>query len=385
MNTDQSQLSSLVSEPQPADTPQTDKVELQPTAPVPPILTPPPAAAIRSLKRKWERYTEKRLLKMRLCDLELGIEGTRLEGHIAQVQAELAERHIRFRPHYWLSTEWFTPDNVPGIAVSFFLAHPRLQRLEKKMMLEVEGGTPWWCLKILRHEVGHAIDNAFRIHDRSEWRKHFGRYSQKYPTFYQPKPYSKRFVLHLEDWYGQSHPAEDFAETFAVWLTPNSNWRKRYAGWPALKKLEYVDALMTEISGTRPLVRSRRKVDPLDKIDLTLGEYYEQKRATYGGRYPEFYDRDLRRLFSDSPEFATSERAARFLRRIRPELRRLVARWTDEHQYTIDQVIKQMIKRCEELRLCLDRPEEQAKLEATVLLSVQTMNYLHAGYHRLQL
>ena len=118
---------------------------------------------------------------------------------------------------------------------------------------------------------------------------------------------------------------------------------------------------------------------------MTLGEYYEQKRAVYGGRYPDFYDRDLRRLFSDAPEFAGNEPAAKFLRRIRSELRRLVARWTDEHQYTIDQVVKQMTKRCEELHLRLDRPDEQAKLEATILLSVQTMNYLHAGYHRLQL
>ena len=322
---------------------------------------------------------------MRLCDLDLTIEGTRLQDHIATVQAELADRNIRFRPHYWLSSEWFAPDNVPGIAITFFLAHPRLQQLEKKMMLEVEGGTPDWCLRILRHEIGHALDNAFRFHDRPDWRKHFGRYTQKYPTFYQPKPYSKKFVLHLEDWYGQSHPAEDFAETFAVWLTPNSNWKIRYAGWPALKKLEFVDSLMTEIAGAKPLVRSRRKVEPLEKLEMTLAEYYEKKRATYAGRYPKFYDRDLRRLFSSAPQFAVNEPAAKFLRRIRPELRRLVARWTDEHQYTIDQVIKEMIKRCDELRLRLDRPPEQAKLEAVVLLSVQTMNYLHAGYHRLQL
>lgn len=376
-----------------ADAPAQTAIELpdpdaSPPDPQPSVLPPAPvpvASPPRAVHYKWSRYPEKKLLKMRLCDLGLRLEGTRLETYIAQVQAELAARQIRFRPHYWLSTEWFTPDNVTGIAISFFLAHPRLQRLEKKMMLEVEGGTSHWCLQILRHEVGHAIDNAFRFHERREWRKLFGRYSQRYPTFYQPMPYSKRFVLHLENWYGQSHPAEDFAETFAVWLTPNSNWRKRYAGWPAIKKLEYVDSLMTEIAGAKPLVRSRRVVEPLDKIETTLEEYYEKKRATYGGRYPDFYDRDLRRLFSDAQVYAGNETAAHFLRRVRPDLRRLVARWTDEHQYTIDQVIKQMIKRCEQLRLCLDRPEEQARLEATVLLAVLTMNYLHAGHHRLQL
>lgn len=376
------QIGDRVSDIDPESVAQPEATESAPPLALPP--TPPPKPA-HPPKYKWARYPEKKLLKMRLSDLDLRLDGTRLESYIAQVQAELIARNIRFRPHYWLSTEWFTPDDVPGIAISFFLAHPRLQKLEKKMMLEVEGGTPVWCLRILRHEVGHAIDNAFRFHDRPEWRKIFGRYSQKYPTYYQPKPYSKRFVLHLENWYGQSHPAEDFAETFAVWLTPNSNWRRRYAGWPAMKKLEYVDSLMAEIAGARPLVRSRRRVEPLEKIETTLEEYYHHKRATYGAHYPDFYDRDLRRLFSDAPQFAGNESAARFLRRVRTDLRRLVARWTDEHQYTIDQVIQQMIKRCEDLRLHLDRPETQARLEATVLLAVLTMNYLHAGYHRLQL
>jgi len=347
--------------------------------------TAPTAALPRRAKPKWVRYSDDKLLGVRLCDLDLRIEGTWLQDRIARVHAELAERGIRFRPHYWLSTEWFTPDGVPGIAISFFLAHPRLMRLEAKMMLEAEGGKPEWCLRILRHEVGHAIDNAYRLHDRKDWRKHFGRFAQKYPQFYQPRPYSKRYVLHLDNWYAQSHPAEDFAETFAVWLTPNSKWRKRYAGWPALKKLEYVDGLMNEIAGTKALVRSRAKPEPMHRQESTLAEYYEKKRAVYGEAYPDFYDRDLRRLFSDASEKSGGEEAGRFLRRIRRELRRLVARWTGEHQYTIDQVLKEMIARCDELKLRVDRPEDQAKIEATILLSVQTMNYLHAGYHRLAL
>ena len=142
---------------------------------------------------------------------------------------------------------------------------------------------------------------------------------------------------------------------------------------------------MAEIAGKKPLVRSRRLVDPLHKLEMTLGEYYQQKQAMYGRLYPDFYDRDLRRLFSDAPELAGQAPAARFLRKVRPELRRLVARWTNEHQYTIDQVLKEMIQRCEELRLRLNRTEEQTKTEATILLSVLTMNYLHAGYHRLAL
>ena len=144
---------------------------------------------------------------------------------------------------------------MPGIAIPFYLAHPRLMRLEKAQMLEVEGGTPEWCLQILRHEAGHAFDNAYALRTRRRRVRLFGRPSTPYPDFYLPKPYSKSFVLHLDSWYAQSHPDEDFAETFAVWLTPDSDWRTRYQDWPALRKLEYMDALMAEIARQRPVDR----------------------------------------------------------------------------------------------------------------------------------
>ncbi len=125
-----------------------------------------------------------------------------------------------------------------------------------------------------------------------------------YPEFYTPKPYSKSFVLHLDAWYAQSHPDEDFAETFAVWLTPNSEWRQRYAGWPALQKLEYMDALMHVAA--RPARRAsttRRRSIRCATLRKTLRQHYRNKRRHYGVDYPNFYDRDLRRLFSDAPEF----------------------------------------------------------------------------------
>jgi hypothetical protein len=102
-------------------------------------------------------------------------------------------------------------------------------------------------MRILRHEAGHVIDNAFQLRRRLHRRRTFGLPSVPYPEFYSPKPYSKSYVLHLDSWYAQSHPDEDFAETFAVWLTPTSQWRQRYAGWSALKKLECMDVLMTSI------------------------------------------------------------------------------------------------------------------------------------------
>ena len=213
-------------------------------------------------------------------------------------------------------------------------------------MLEVEGGTPDWCLQILRHEAGHAFDNAYELRQRRRRVRLFGTPSTPYPDFYLPRPYSKSFVLHLDSWYAQSHPDEDFAETFAVWLTPDSDWRARYADWPALRKLEYMDELMREIAGQPPVVRTRRRVEPLERLRTTLRKHYARKRAHYGVDHPNFYDRDLRRLFSDAPEYRKNPQGlARSSSRIRRDVRRLVAEWTGAYQYTIDRVIEDMIAR----------------------------------------
>jgi len=333
----------------------------------------------------WARWPDERLLKVRMCDLGIGIESGPLRSAIDQLYRELDARGVVFRPYFWLSDDWFTPDGVTGVAIPFYLAHPRLARLELAQMLEVEGGTPEWCMRILRHETGHAIDNAYRLRRRRRRQELFGNSSQPYPEYYIPRPYSKRFVLHLEAWYAQSHPDEDFAETFAVWLGPRDTWQQRYADWPALRKLEYVDELMAEIGPQKPPVTSRARVDSVTRIRKTLGQHYQAKRQRYGVDYPNVYDRDLRRLFSDAPEHRRNVSAARLLTRVRKDIRRMVARWTREYQYTIDQVLDDIITRCRELNLRLVESDEQTMLDFTILLTVQTMNYLHTGRHRIWL
>jgi len=334
---------------------------------------------------EWADWPDDKLLDLRLCDLDLTIEGSRIAEQIRQLNEELAACGLHFRPHFWLSNEWFSPDGVPGIAVPFYLAHPRLAKLELAQMLEVEGGTPDSCMRILRHEAGHALENAYRLRRRRDRQAVFGRSTQHYPKYYTPKPYSKSYVQHLDMWYAQSHPDEDFAETFAVWLTPLSQWRQRYADWPALKKLEYIDRLMTSLAGARPLVKTREKVDPISRLSKTLREHYDEKRKHFGVDHPTFYDRDLRRLFSDQPAFKTNPTAASFINRLRKQMRRHVAKWTGEYQYTIDRLLDDMMRRCRELDLHVAGPEDQVKLEFTVLLTLQTMNYLHSGRHRVAL
>ncbi|MCM2268834.1 MAG: putative zinc-binding metallopeptidase [Thermoanaerobaculia bacterium] len=358
---------------------------------VPPVAAAVPASPRPTRRRRqplaaaeWAAWDDERLLGLRFRDLDLPL-GAELEQRIALLHEELAARGLAFRPHCWLSDEWFTPDGVPGIAVPFYLAHPRLARLELHQMLEVEGGSVEWCMKILRHEAGHAIENAYHLRRRRKRRELFGSTREAYPEFYAPRPYSKSFVIHLDSWYAQAHPDEDFAETFAVWLDPQSNWRERYEGWPALRKLEYMDELMRELAGRPPRVTEAREVDPLPTLGKTLRRHYEEKREHYGVSRPEFYDRDLRRLFSDAPEHARQPTAASFLVRARREMRQLVGRWTNEYQYTIDSVLGDMIARCRELNLRLRTSPEQTRLDFAALLTVQTMNYLHSGRHRVAL
>jgi len=334
-----------------------------------------PVTAARSPQPPWARDTDEELLARRLCDLKLRFEGSWVHDNLKEVHEQLARRGLRLRPHAWYGTEWFSPEGEPGIAVPFFLAHPRLARLERRMMLEVEGGNREECLKILRHECGHAFQHAYALHRRRDWQRHFGRSGSSYPEVYRPNPASRRFVQHLRLYYAQSHPDEDFAETFAVWLGPRATWRRRYAEWPALEKLEYVERLMAEI-GKRPVpVNPRRRVDPVSQLRRTLGKYYADKRNAYATGFPDIYDRDLKRLFSEDPRHARHERAAVFLRRNRQLIRRLVAKWTGEYQFTLDQVLTDMIGRCRELGLRAAGSERKLCMDFAVLLTARTVHF----------
>src|SRR5262245_5591908 len=189
----------------------------------------------------WSALPDEELLKLRISDLGVRIEGSDLEPSIAQLYEELESRGLPLKPACYLSDEWYSPEGSPMIAIPFYLAHPRLKALELHQMLEVEGGTPEWCQQLLRHECGHAYDHAYHFSEREQWVEVFGNPEAEYlPETYRPRPYSKSFVQNLPNWYAQSHPDEDFAETFAVWLTlPKEKWRAEYRGWKALVKLEY--------------------------------------------------------------------------------------------------------------------------------------------------
>jgi hypothetical protein len=217
---------------------------------------------------------QQELLSGKISELPLKMEGTRLEGLIVRLYRELEAAGIAFKPNIYLSDSWGCPDEVPVIGIPFYLADPALGSLLGQMGgVEVENDVT--VMTILRHEAGHAFNYAYRLYDKPEWKALFGPFSLPYQDEYQADPCSTRFVRHLADCYAQKHPDDDFAETFAVWLTPYSCWQTTYAGTPALEKLQYVERVAAEYGEKPPIVTGGRVDVPVEEIRMTLSEWYE--------------------------------------------------------------------------------------------------------------
>ena len=289
------------------------------------------------------------LLQKRICDLGVRIAGSELEGRVAQLYEELGARGLAFRPACYLGDEWFSPAGVPAIAIPFYLAHPRLKTLELHQMLEVEGGTPEWCQQLLRHECGHAIDHAYRFSSRDDWRAVFGSPETEYaPETYQPRPYSKGFVRHLPNWYAQAHPDEDFAETFAVWLslTPEE-WREQYRGWKALEKLEFValpDGRGQEQAAQGEARAAHLRSQPAPK---NARRATTPSAASSTPRTSRTFTTPICALYSEM--VSRTESPPRVMRRIARRWSDRIVRWTGQHKYTVDMLVRKLIERCQEL------------------------------------
>ncbi len=349
----------------------------------------------------WQNASDEDLLKFRIRDMGLQIPGTVLESRVARLYSELEQKGISFKPACYLADEWLCPDREPIIGIPFYLAQSRLVSIERKMMLEAEGSTEDWCMKLLRHECGHALNYAYCFFSRKEWRKLFGPFETPYfNVTYHAKPYSKRYVIHLEDNYAQAHPDEDFAETFAVWLDPAQDWRLRYRGWPAMKKLEYVDSIMREITEKAPEVTTTSMPWSAQRMTSSLGAFYDRKRKYLGAEFPGYYDPGLRRIFRDPPVVESpdkslekpaekpsekpSEKAERFLRKYRKTLLQSVGLWVPQRKFDVDRLLEKLIARSLHLDLRLRKSPEQTLLDVgsfitAILASLQRFNGVHKG------
>ena len=310
----------------------------------------------------WARLPDEQLLARRIAGLRLSIRGTPVARAMKRLCRELQGRGLRLHPHAWVALEWFSPDGIPGIAVLFYLLHPRLRAAaDGGLPARSRAATRCELMRILRHEAGHAIDNAFRLRRRAGWRAAFGPASRRYAGSYRPRPGAGVTYSILQGGMREP-PAEDFAETFAVWLTPRSGWRRRYAAWsPALRKLHYVDGLTRTArpsagrslaarggAGTRVETDARAVLRPV-------------RRARPGPSAPRI-DAALRRLFAPAGQGRRRNEAARLLREELPRLRSQVARELDVSEYLVGEVVNRMIVRSMALRLQLrgSRPKARA-------------------------
>jgi len=201
-------------------------------------------------------FRESNLFAAPIRDLHLAIEETPLAPILDEFREELRAKGItHLTPRFHLSTEWGVPFGTIVIGIPFYLARPELTELHSEEVGHVEGLSHADILRYLRHEMGHVINYAYKLFDDKEWVKLFGSITQPYLEDYRPQPFSRRYVRHLPGWYAQKHPDEDWAETFAVWMTPERDWRKEYAERPAvLAKLEYCDRIMQHLAEQDPSI-----------------------------------------------------------------------------------------------------------------------------------
>ena len=314
------------------------------------------------------------ILEKPIRELGLRIEGSPLEPAIAQVRSELRRRGLRrFRPGFYLTDEWGCPSGEPVIGIPFDLAHPELSRHEREVN-DLESDAE--ILMFLRHEAGHAFNYAYALYRTKEWRRLFGPFRRPYREDYRPVPFSRQHVRHLAGWYAQKHPDEDFAETFAVWLTPGSRWRQRYADWPALVKLEYVDRIAGELGDAAPVRENGRTDLTVDEMEETVAEFY--RRASDEPVAPSELPLD-----GDLADIVGGRRgrpAADVVRRHRKVLVDKVAYWTGVRRPTAKALVERILAILDESghRISPTR-EEDVLAELSIYVTVLAMNRLTSG------
>jgi len=312
-------------------------------------------------------------------DLELKLEGSPLERFIQQLYRELERKGLKkFRPPCYLTDEWGCPSGEPVIGIPFYLANPQLARLEKEMN-DLEDARE--IMMYLRHEAGHAFNYAYELYKTPEWRELFGPFRRPYRENYRPVAFSRRYVRHIAGWYAQKHPDEDFAETFAVWLTPRSGWREKYKNWGALRKLKYVDRIAHRVADAEPL-KPRGETDvTVEEMTTTVGEFYQQAVEQQLAPAELALDTDLLDIFNVSKRRKKGVRpAAEVLTENQKTLVDKVTYWTGVQRPLVRKLIESIQQRAGELGLLADVAREREYLaEVSVYATALAMNYLLRG------
>lgn len=330
----------------------------------------------------WEtiRYE---LLSTKLCDLKVKIEGTSLARKIWRLHKELQAKGLSFKVPCYLSDGWGCPDRVPMIGIPFYLADERLMRIEEEHTGDVEDDSE--IMMLLRHEAGHAYNYAYKLFEDPAWTETFGSFDTPYRETFRPNPYSKNYVKHISAYqvgrtYAQKHPDEDFAETFAVWLTPRSAWRRRYRYWPAIEKLKYMDRIMKKLKRVHPEVDGGEMHRQISELDILLIDHYGQKKERFRTAAQGYVDDILNELFPAEESDRARTDVAPLIRAHRWELVTRVGHWTGLDEGHIYPLLTKMEDRSRALNLRVRRADSAAKLvELTAIVTTLAMNYVYTG------
>jgi hypothetical protein len=321
------------------------------------------------------------LLSKPIKELGLRLEGSPLEKYVRQLHDELSRKGLKqFRPACYLTDEWGCPDQEPIIGIPFYLADPKLAALEREMNdLEDERE----IMMYLRHEAGHAFNYAYELFKSEEWKTLFGPFRRPYRDHYRPVPFSRRFVRHIAGWYAQKHPDEDFAETFAVWLTPRSSWRKRYQGWGALHKLRYVDRIARKVADAPPIRAVGAPDITVEEMEQTIAEFYRDTLPDEAHAIADLaLDTDLADIFltGNTRRRNGVRPAAELLAERRKEIVDKVTYWTGVRRPLVRSLVGCIAKRVAalDLRALQDR-EPAYVVEITAYITTLAMNYLTRG------
>ena len=317
----------------------------------------------------------KPLLGERISGLGLKLEGSPMERYVADLYRELEAKGLkRFRPLTYLTDEWGCPSEEPIIGIPFYLADAKLARLEKELD-DLEDARE--IRMYLRHEAGHAFNYAYKLFETPEWRERFGPFNRPYRDRYRPVPFHRGFVRHMEGWYAQKHPDEDFAETFAVWLTPRSRWRQRYRGWPAMDKLRYVDRVVRKVGDTEPVVRLASTDITVEEMNMTVEEFFRSQEPE-APPVDVALEHDLADLFVRRRKGLRP--AADFVREHRAGLINKVEYWTGVRRNVVRALVDRIVEASERQRLAVPAGAEAATLvELTTYATTLSMNFLTHG------
>ncbi len=339
------------------------------------------AARAISLVNSWEtiRYE---LLNTRICDLGLQIESSLVEPYVARLHREVESKKLDFLPKLYLTDGWGCPDQVPVIGIPFYLTDKHLMRLEEEQTGEIEDEQ--MLMMLLRHEAGHAINYAFRLWEYDGWAEHFGNFDKPYRDTFRPDKLSKEFVRHISHHrygrtYAQKHPDEDFAETFAVWLTPRSGWKHKYRYWPALKKLKFVDELMKQIREVEPLRTDGGLLQPIEELTITLAQHYGQRAERYRAAAQGYVDDKLHEVF---PEIKSRNLrpVSELLKIYQRDLLERITRWSGLDEEEASVILSKLQDRAVALGMMYRRKDLQQKLlDLTALATSLAIDFAYTG------